>query len=222
MPPPEPSTVAEANRRLRVWNRKLHNYVGLYLLCFLWLFSISGLLLNHPTWEFAQFWQSREQSTSAHDIRLPPPGEDLARARDLMAQLGVSGEIERIEARHGEAGPGLAVRVVKPGRITDVTADFDAGRATVERIQTNLWGVVHWLHHFTGVRLDRPELERDWVLTRLWSLAMDALCAGLVCLVGSGLYMWYPQWRRSTAAWLSLAAGAAGCGFFLFGLGWLY
>ena len=32
------------------WNKKLHIYIGLYFLLFLWLFSISGLFLNHPPW----------------------------------------------------------------------------------------------------------------------------------------------------------------------------
>ena len=35
-----------AERTVETWNRKLHIYVGLYFLTFLWLFSFSGLLLN--------------------------------------------------------------------------------------------------------------------------------------------------------------------------------
>ena len=37
-------------RRLDVWNRKLHYYLGLYFLFFLWLFSLTGLMLNHQQW----------------------------------------------------------------------------------------------------------------------------------------------------------------------------
>jgi len=33
---------------LEAWNRRLHYYLGLYFLLFLWLFSFTGLLLNHP------------------------------------------------------------------------------------------------------------------------------------------------------------------------------
>jgi hypothetical protein len=32
------------------WNRKLHYYLGLYFLFFLWLFSATGLMLNHQQW----------------------------------------------------------------------------------------------------------------------------------------------------------------------------
>jgi hypothetical protein len=38
-----------------VWNRRLHYYLGLYLLFFCWLFAFTGLVLNHPRWAFAQF-----------------------------------------------------------------------------------------------------------------------------------------------------------------------
>ena len=47
-----------------VWNRRLHYYLGLCLLFFTWLFVFTGLLLNHPRWQFAQFWPNRMQSTT--------------------------------------------------------------------------------------------------------------------------------------------------------------
>ena len=37
-------------RRFEFWNRKLHYYLGLYFLFFLWLFSLTGLMLNHQQW----------------------------------------------------------------------------------------------------------------------------------------------------------------------------
>ena len=35
---------------VRRWNKKIHIYLGLYMLLFLWLFSISGLFINHHNW----------------------------------------------------------------------------------------------------------------------------------------------------------------------------
>ncbi|HEX6070876.1 MAG TPA: hypothetical protein VFZ18_13670, partial [Longimicrobiaceae bacterium] len=50
---------ARAGRRgsveLRSWTRRLHYYLGLYFLLFIWLFSLTGLLLNHSDWGFAEF-----------------------------------------------------------------------------------------------------------------------------------------------------------------------
>ena len=47
-----PSSASGARRLLtfETWNKKLHYYLGLYFLLFLWLFSFTGLLLNHPRW----------------------------------------------------------------------------------------------------------------------------------------------------------------------------
>jgi hypothetical protein len=66
----------QANRRMsrdsgpgfERWNRKLHFYAGLFLLFFLWLFAFSGLLLNHPSWSFAEFWNNRRQTNYEREI----------------------------------------------------------------------------------------------------------------------------------------------------------
>ena len=76
-----------------VWNRRVHYYLGLYLLFFIWLFAFTGLLLNHPRWQFAQFWPNRIQSTTEHTIAAVTAVTDIDRARDVMRQLGVAGEV---------------------------------------------------------------------------------------------------------------------------------
>ena len=77
-----------------VWNRRLHYYLGLYLLFFIWLFAFTGLLLNHPRWQFAQFWPNRIQSTTEHGLESVAPAADIDRARDVMQQLGIAGEVQ--------------------------------------------------------------------------------------------------------------------------------
>src|ERR1043166_8675275 len=77
------------------WNRRLHFYVGLYLLFFTWLFAFSGLILNHPEWSFAESWKNRKERTYEKPIAIPGPEVkgDLAQAREIMRQLGIEGEI---------------------------------------------------------------------------------------------------------------------------------
>ena len=69
--PPRAPCAGSLGEKLKVWNRKLHCCLGLFTLVFVWLFSFTGLLLNHQ-WKFAEFWDSRQQSTSEHHI-VPPP-----------------------------------------------------------------------------------------------------------------------------------------------------
>ena len=83
-----PSSRDDCVRRVldifEVWNRRLHFYIGLYLLFFLWLFAFTGLLLNHPGWTFAEFWPTRKQTAFERAITPPPVGPDLAQAENIL------------------------------------------------------------------------------------------------------------------------------------------
>ena len=54
---------------------KLHIYLGLFLLLFMWLFGFSGLLLNHH-WEFASFWEEGKKSAMKKRFRLVKKGNN--------------------------------------------------------------------------------------------------------------------------------------------------
>jgi hypothetical protein len=160
-----------------VWNRsRLHFYIGLYLLFFSWLFAFTGLLLNHPKWEFAQFWPNRVQSAMVQEFRPPAGNTEVERARDLMRQLGIVEEIQWPAARPPEGI--LAFQVSRPGHIREIKADLNTGHAAVQRTETNAWGIMHVLHTFTGTPVNDPSNRRDWTVTRVWALAMDAVGVG--------------------------------------------
>src|SRR5712692_10024790 len=76
------------------WNRKLHYYLGLYFLFFLWLFLLTGLLLNHGQWTLAQAAVQRRESHFDQPIQPPGGDTDVDRARDLMRQLHLVGELD--------------------------------------------------------------------------------------------------------------------------------
>ena len=119
------------------WNRRVHYYLGLYLLFFIWLFAFTGLLLNHPRWQFAQFWPTRIQSTTEHTLESVTTAADIDRARDVMRQLGIDGEVQW-PATQPPNRP-FTFQVSRPGLVVDVKADLRAGRATVQRTQLNAW-----------------------------------------------------------------------------------
>jgi len=199
-----------------VWNRKLHYYTGLYLTFFLWLFAFTGLLLNHPGWTFAEFWATRKQSSLERSIQRPPDGPDLEQAREILTQLGIRGEIEWTSARADARR--LDFRASRPGHIFDIKTDLDRLHATVERIDVNTWGEVRILHSFTGVRRGDLRNQRDWILTSIWALCMDAVATGLLLMVLGSYYMW---WRlRQKRAWglAMLASGWTVCALFVEGL----
>lgn len=201
-----------------VWNRRIHYYLGLYLLFFCWLFALTGVLLNHPRWEFAQFWPNRVQSTTEHTLQISAVSSDLDRARDLTRQLGLAGEIQW-PATRSQTGA-FAFQVSRPGLVVDIKADLTSGRATVQRTALNAWGVVHVLHTFTGMPATDPRHTRDWPVTTAWALAMDAVAAGLVVMVLSSYVMWYQLKAKRRGGAIALLLGFGSCTFFVAGLRW--
>jgi hypothetical protein len=201
------------------WNRRTHYFIGLYLLFFCWLFVLTGLLLNHTRWEFAQFWPNRIQNTTEHQLQLPNTTSNIERARGFMRQLGIVGEIQWPA---GQTAGGIFVfQATRPGLIVDVKVDLDSGRATLQRNELNAWGVMNLLHTFTGVRAADTINTRDWMLTTIWALTMDAVAAGLIVMVFSSYLMWYRLKSKRRGGAVALVLGLVGCGAFVFGLSWL-
>ncbi len=198
---------------LLVWNRRVHFYLGLYLLFFIWLFAFTGLLLNHQRWQFAQFWPGRIQSTTEQSIAPVTAARDIDRARDVMRQLGIAGEIQWPSTQPAD-GP-LTFQVSRPGLIVDVKADLRAGRATAQRTQLNTWGVMHVLHTFTGAPAADARNRRDWTLTTVWALSMDAVAAGLIVMVVGSYVMWFRLRAKRVGGIVALALGCISCGAFI-------
>jgi len=205
---------------LSAWNRRLHYFVGFYFLLFIWLFCLSGLLLNHSTWKFAEFWETRKQTHIEHEIVVPPPGSDLVQARDILRQLGLTGEIDWTVTRPDTNR--FEFRASRPGQILDLKTDLSRKVTTVQRIDLNGWGVLRILHTFTGVRLDDSRNTRDWIVTTIWALAMDALAVGLIFLAISSVVLWWERPQRRLAGGIALLLGLLSCGLFCFGLRWWY
>ena len=201
------------------WNRRLHYYLGLYFLFFIWLFALTGLLLNHGSWQFAEFWQNRKTSKFEREFIAPPSGSPLATAQNIMQQLGVAGEIQWVG--NAPSAPRLDFRVTRPGLQYDIKAEVEKRRATVEQIKINCWGTMRALHAFTGVRINDTQNQRDWILTTLWAYSMDAVALGLIVMVLSGVLMWYRTGGNRLAGFLALGSGIVACGWFVVGLAWL-
>jgi hypothetical protein len=215
---PAPSRRRNALER---WNRKLHYYSGLFLLFFVWLFAFTGLLLNHSSWTI-DYWKNRKETTYQRPIT-PPASDlqgDLAQAHDLMRQLKIDGEILWTVARNDPNQFEFQVR--RPGSFYFIKINFAQKRADIREAHINAWGIMRFLHVFSGVQIDDPRNRRDWPMTFVWAYSMDAVAAGLIFMVLSSIYMWLelPQKRRLGA--IVLAFGTIVCAVFCFGLRWIF
>lgn len=196
-----------------IWNRKLHYYLGLYFLFFLWLFSLTGLLLNHGQWAMAMAANERRETKYERRVDLPAGGSDLARARDIARQLGLKGEINWPASQQ----PGeLAFNVSRPKDASQVRVDLNQSRAAVQHFDNNGLATFRIFHTFSGSRYN-DTARRDWIVTTLWVLAMDALAAGLIVTVFGSYYMWYRLKQRHTIGLIALGAGIVSCAAFFTG-----
>lgn len=211
--------MASGRTNYGLWNRRLHYFLGLYFLFFIWLFALTGLLLNH-SWTFAEFWPARKVSTAEHSIREPANASALEQAQDVMRQLGIAGEIQWAATKPDATR--LEFRVTRPGRQFEIKADWSQARATVQRTDVNAWGITHALHTFTGVRMNDARNQRDWIVTTLWVYSMDALALGLVVMVVSGVVMAWDAAGKRAWGLVALGSGILGCGWFVFALRWIY
>ncbi len=200
---------------LKVWNTKLHIYFGLFSLWFLWLFAVSGVVLNHPLW----FNEPPTRSEFEQLVELPTGKGDLAIAKLLMDQLGISGEIIFMVPEKDH----LTFRVYRPNRRRVVDVDLQSRRVVVRTAVPNSWNVLGALHTATGVRTiwKEPEPERDWAMTQVWSFSIDAVCVGVIFLVLSSLYMWYQLKQKRLLGSVVLGLSTLSCAFFIWGLSWI-
>jgi hypothetical protein len=204
------------------WNRKLHFYSGLFLLLFLWLFAVTGLILNHPAWTIAESWNNRKETNYEQVITAPGPElkGDLSQAREIMRQLGIEGEILWTTTRTNPSYFTFQVR--RPGDYYFLSADLGQQRVTIRHVVVNLWGVSKVLHTFTGVQLDDARQSRHWVLTFVWAYTMDFVAVGLIFMVLSSLYMWWELPQKRLPGAVALGLGSLICGLFCLGLRWLF
>jgi len=197
-------------KALEVWNRKLHFYLGLYFLFFLWLFSLTGLMLNHQQW-FRDLYERKE---TRYDTLIETPAgvTTLERTQDLVRQLNLRGEIDWPASQ--PAGH-LDFTVSRPNGSAQIRVDLNAKKAYVRELDNNEQHAFQIFHTFSGSRFNQPASRRDWVVTSLWVWAMDALAAGLIIMVLGSYYMWYRLKKRRALGIAVLAAGFVSCGIFL-------
>jgi hypothetical protein len=204
---------------LKLWMQRAHFYVGLYLLLFVWLFALSGLLLNHSEWQFHSFWPEREESSYTTVIQLPADVTASVGAQTLMQKLELIGEIEWLE--RDQTPDRLEFRVTRPGYITTVQADLGHQTVSVQEIRVNKWGAFKMLHTFSGVRMGDPLRKRDWLVTKLFSVTMDGVAIGLIIMVVTSCYLWFLRKARRRQGAIVLALGVLSCVFFVWGIAWM-
>lgn len=208
------SAAAVGSSPLKKWNRKIHIYLGLYMLLFLWVFAVSGLFINHPGWLAGQ----PNRVPTEHAVVMPESGTDLEKAQDVLGQMDLKGEI----VFRGVQKPGMfGFIALRPSARMFVSVDLATSQAKLMTVKSKheVMGVLNELHVFTGVRgiFQEKEAVRDWWPTVIWSFSMDALCVGLVVMVLSSLYMGWQLKQQRVGVLVSFGLGVVVFVYFMWG-----
>ena len=200
-------------KALDVWNRRLHYYLGLYFLFFLWLFALTGLMLNHQQW-FRDLYE-RSERASERSIQSPLGQTRFEQTRDVMRQLGLRGEVDWPASQSVDH---LDFNVARPNGAAQVRVDLNANRASVKEFKNGWLHAFQIFHTFSGTRFTQPSSQRDWIVTTVWVIAMDALAVGLIVMVLGSYYMWWRLKKQKVLGIAALAAGFAACVVFVAGV----
>lgn len=199
------------NKNLNFWNRKIHIHLGLFLLLFIWLFSFSGLLLNHGEWKISSFWEERKETTTATAIHIVNRSDSSALLKEIMSQLTIAGEVGNVEMW----ADSLHFRVSKPGEVKTMEVNFITGICTQKKLQYNLAGKIRTLHTFNGVDKNNPGIQSNWLVTAVWRLSMDGIAIGLLLLCISSWMMWYKIRDKYRWGWVIMILGLGAAVYFI-------
>lgn len=188
------------------WTRDLHLYLGLYLCPFVLVFAISTILLNHA-WKPGAVTPRR---TVFKEVAVPAEletarGMDRVRhARKILAQVGVSGEIDFIRTIPREHR--IVIPVTKPGEETMISLDVQSREAIVDVRETGIAEALVYLHKSPGPH--NVNVRGNWVYMQAWRWLADATVYLVLFLSASGVYLWIflPAERR-----LGIILTTAGC-----------
>ena len=184
-------------RLCRVW----HGYLSAVAFVWLLFFSITGILLNHPTW-----LRDDNPATVSRQFRLQPqvlasmtaqtePGPALVQA--MRGRLGLKGQVDSSAV----AGQLLFVRMRGASGSSELQLDLQSGQGSAA------------IESF-GVPTLFKELHRGEHAGRMWRLIIDVTGFALVATSLLGLMIYLSmRFRLRTAALLvagGLAALAAG------------
>jgi len=168
-------------RRLFPFLRWVHVYVSMVSFLLILLFSVTGITLNHPEWE----WVSRE--TVSFEEGVLPEGWRAGQEIDwltvveyLRSEHGVRGQLEDYRADDFEG----AVAFRGPGYAADAFFDPESGAYDLMTARSGAVGVLNDLHrgHAGGT---------------LWRAAVDiaAVFLILLSLTGIGLLVFLRRFR---------------------------
>lgn len=187
--------------------RRLHLYLGLFLLSWFVMYAIGGLVFSHGSY-FGKWYQDGKPDWTVrfdrpYDRPVPQDAELRPLAKQILEDAGLKGcfGVHRPNQRQ------LKVWVFSFLSRTRLTYFVDQKRLLAEDQR------FRWDHFFTGMHA-RGGFQQEWILADAWGVVVDLICTGIVLWVISGVYMWWKV--RRLRFWGTIALGGGVLCFVVF------
>jgi hypothetical protein len=206
--------IANQHKGLKKWNRKVHIYLGLFLLLFIWLFGISGVLLNHH-WAFSNSWEKKVVTTYEETITVSELANKQFLVDDIMGKLNLKGSI--FNPKYSSDSTRLSFIAAKPGVRYDIDAGLIDGNILIKESRFDQWDVMKTLHKLRNPTSGEQGYRYHSLLSSVWSFSMDVVSVGLIIICLGGWYLWWQaSKRRFYLGLISIASGFVLCLYILF------
>jgi len=187
--------------------RRLHLYLGLFLLPWFFLYGVSSIPISHPE-PFRKAYEDggpdwKPRLDRPYDIPVASAGNDRAFGLRIMRDAGLEGAYGTWRPNDRE----FHIYVYDFWNATQVKYFIDRKRLVVEDRRFRLD------HLLTGMHA-RGGFQQDSLLDDFWAVMIDAVCVGMILWIASGVYMWWNI--RHTRGWGLLAIGSGAALFVLF------
>lgn len=190
------------SRGLRNWIRGSHCYFGLFISPFILLFAITGIMFNHR-WKMNNTTADVKIEKETASVEVPTDLKGLEQAKQVLGQLGISGEI--LSTRHMPKQNRMAIAVTKPGQFTTINIDLKEQKAEIQQRQRGIWSALFYLHKSPGPH--NIQNRANWFFTKLWVFLVDASVYLLIGISISGVYLWYVIKSERKIGLILLGAG---------------
>jgi len=195
------------------WNLKIHIYIGLCLLFFIWLFGISGLLLNHQ-WEFASFWEERKEISYDKNIQISEEREQFVLVNEIKNKLNLNGSLSNLNYSNDSIL--LNFIITQPGTRYDIKANLDNGYVLISEMKFNQWGAMRALHTLRNPTSKEKDVKYQAAMASIWGVSVDVLSGSLIILcLGGWILLFQVRGKRFYFGLISVGCGLAFCILFL-------
>ena len=198
--------------------KDIHLHVGLFISPFILIFSVSVLVLNHNFVDWQDDWQEWSFSVDKKvdrtvEIDIPEYGkEKIDFARDIIEQIGVSGEIAGV---YGDSIL-MYIPVTRPGHRISVKADLLSGIVYIHSAKTNIWKKLIWLHKMPGPH--NANIRGNWMQTKIWGSLVDLFVICLLFSAITGIVLWSFYKTERTIGIIALCIGFISIALLIIGL----